>query len=165
MRDFPVGRKPNVRVETAQTVAPSTLLFLKALRVKLSNGSFLGVEKLSSTYHLLSANLYRWSSAGTTSIRRIYLVLGFSPVTFTLKLGNMRLRRKEITVYSAVWYFCPKSGKKIIHKQKLDFGAFSNGFLLCARNHCRLHIRVCPFLKRPHCAILCTIMQLSSGHF
>lgn len=35
-------------------------------------------------YHLLSANLYLWSSAGTMSIRRMYFVLGLRPVTFTL---------------------------------------------------------------------------------
>lgn len=37
-----------------------------------------------SSYHLLSQNLYRWSSAGTMSINRMYLVLGFIPVTLTL---------------------------------------------------------------------------------
>jgi len=38
----------------------------------------------TSSYHLLSQNLYRWSSAGTMSINRMYLVLGFIPVTLTL---------------------------------------------------------------------------------
>lgn len=46
-------------------------------------------------YHLLSANLYRWSSAGTTSISRIYFVLGFRPVTLTLKLGNILLKKEK----------------------------------------------------------------------
>lgn len=36
------------------------------------------------SYHLLSQNLYRWSSAGTMSISKMYLVLGFIPVTLTL---------------------------------------------------------------------------------
>lgn len=39
---------------------------------------------LVPTYHLLSANLYLWSSAGTMSMRRMYFVLGLRPVTFTL---------------------------------------------------------------------------------
>lgn len=38
----------------------------------------------AGAYHLLSANLYLWSSAGTMSMRRMYFVLGLRPVTFTL---------------------------------------------------------------------------------
>lgn len=41
-------------------------------------------NRRTSSYHLLSQNLYRWSSAGTMSINRMYLVLGFIPVTLTL---------------------------------------------------------------------------------